>query len=38
MADAILDHLGNNAYKINLKGESLSQRKLDLTVPMGVEC
>ncbi len=37
MADAILDRLVHNAYKINLKGESMRKRKLDLTAPMGDE-
>lgn len=34
MADAILDRLVHNAYKINLKGESMRRRKSDLTAPM----
>ena len=37
LADAILDRLVHNAYKINLKGESMRKRKLDLTAPMGDE-
>jgi DNA replication protein DnaC len=37
MADAILDRLVHNAYKINLKGESMRKRKSDLTSPMGDE-
>ena len=37
MADAILDRLVHNAYKINLKGESMRKRKSDLTAPMGDE-
>ena len=31
LADAILDRLVHNAYKINLKGESLRKTKADLT-------
>jgi DNA replication protein DnaC len=31
LADAILDRLVHNAYKINLKGESLRKTKSDLT-------
>lgn len=31
MADAILDRLVHNAYKINLKGESMRKRKAILT-------
>ena len=37
LADAILDRLVHNAYKINLKGESMRKRKSDLTAPMGDE-
>ena len=37
MADAILDRLVHNAYKINLKGESMRKRKSALTAPMGDE-
>ena len=31
LADAILDRLVHNAYKINLKGDSMRKRKADLT-------
>ena len=37
LADAILDRLVHNAYKINLKGESMRKRKSELTAPMGDE-
>jgi len=37
LADAILDRLVHNAYKINLKGESMRKRKSALTAPMGDE-
>ncbi len=33
LADAILDRLVHNAYKINLKGESMRKRKTKLTAP-----
>jgi len=33
LADAILDRLVHNAYKINLKGESMRKRKTKLTSP-----
>ena len=33
LADAILDRLVHNAYKINLKGESMRKRKSKLTTP-----
>jgi len=33
LADAILDRLVHNAYKINLKGESMRKRKTNLTAP-----
>ena len=33
LADAILDRLVHNAYKINLKGESMRKRKTILTAP-----
>lgn len=33
LADAILDRLVHNAYKINLKGESMRKRKSKLTAP-----
>ncbi len=35
LADAILDRLVHNAYKINLKGESMRKRKTLLTAPTG---
>ena len=37
LADAILDRLVHNAYRINLKGESLRKRhsKLTTTAPLG---
>ena len=35
LADAILDRLVHNAYKINLRGESMRKRKSLLTAPMG---
>jgi DNA replication protein DnaC len=31
LADAIMDRMVHNAYKINLKGESMRKRKVDLT-------
>jgi len=31
LADAIMDRIVHNAYKINLKGESMRKRKVDLT-------
>jgi DNA replication protein DnaC len=31
LADAILDRLVHNAYRINLKGESMRKKKSDLT-------
>ena len=37
LADAILDRLVHNAYKMNLKGESMRKRKLDLTASTGDE-
>ncbi len=37
LADAILDRLVHNAYKINLKGESMRKRKTNLTAPNGSE-
>jgi len=33
LADAILDRLVHNAYKINLKGESMRKKKAKLTPP-----
>jgi DNA replication protein DnaC len=33
LADAILDRLVHNAYKILLKGESMRKRKARLTTP-----
>jgi len=33
LADAILDRLVHNAYKINLKGASMRKRKVELTQP-----
>ncbi len=33
LADAILDRLVHNAYKINLKGESMRKNKSKLTAP-----
>jgi DNA replication protein DnaC len=35
LADAILDRLVHNAYKINLRGESMRKRKTLLTAPTG---
>jgi DNA replication protein DnaC len=37
LADAIMDRLVHNAYKINLKGESMRKRKTQLTAPEGAE-
>jgi len=37
LADAILDRLVHNAYKINLKGESMRKRKTKLTAPTDSE-
>ena len=37
LADAILDRLVHNAYKINLKGESMRKRTSRLTAPTGAE-
>lgn len=37
LADAILDRLVHNAYKIDLKGESMRKRKAKLTAPTGSE-
>lgn len=37
LADAILDRLIHNAYKINMKGESMRKRKLQLTQTEGLE-
>jgi len=37
LADAILDRLVHNAYKINLKGESMRKRKSKLTAPTSSE-
>lgn len=37
LADAIMDRLVHNAYKINLKGESMRKRKTQLTTPKGAE-
>ena len=37
LADAILDRLVHNAYKINLRGESMRKRKSLLTAPTGSE-
>ena len=37
LADAIMDRLVHNAYKINLKGESMRKRKTQLTAPAGAE-
>jgi DNA replication protein DnaC len=31
LADAIMDRIVHNAYKINLKGDSMRKRKADLT-------
>ena len=31
LADAILDRLVHNAYRINLKGESMRKKKINLT-------
>jgi DNA replication protein DnaC len=33
LADAILDRLAHNAYKINLKGESMQKKRTKLTSP-----
>ncbi|ALY39421.1 ATP-binding protein [Pseudomonas aeruginosa] len=33
LADAILDRLVHNAYRINLKGESMRKRAKKLTTP-----
>jgi hypothetical protein len=33
LADAILDRLVHNAYKINLRGESMRKKKAKLTSP-----
>ncbi|WP_017939185.1 ATP-binding protein, partial [Zestomonas thermotolerans] len=33
LADAILDRLVHNAYRINLKGESMRKRVKKLTTP-----
>jgi len=35
LADAILDRLVHNAYKVNLRGESMRKRKSLLTAPTG---
>jgi len=37
LADAILDRLVHNAYKINLRGESMRKRKSLLTAPTSSE-
>lgn len=37
LADAILDRLVHNAYKINLKGESMRKKKANLTLPTDSE-
>lgn len=37
LADAILDRLIHNAYRINLKGESMRKRRAKLTAPQGSE-
>jgi len=37
LADAILDRIVHNAYKINLKGESMRKNKSKLTAPTGSE-
>lgn len=37
LADAILDRLVHNAYKINLKGESMRKKKAKLTTPTASE-
>jgi DNA replication protein DnaC len=37
LADAILDRLVHNAYKINLRGESMRKRKAKLTNTPGSE-
>ncbi|MGH8033869.1 MAG: IS21-like element helper ATPase IstB [Lysobacterales bacterium] len=37
LADAIMDRLVHNAYKINLKGESMRKRTTRLTTPKGAE-
>ena len=37
LADAILDRLVHNAYKINLRGESMRKRQSKLTTPTGSE-
>ncbi|MFT5389832.1 MAG: DNA replication protein DnaC [Gammaproteobacteria bacterium] len=34
LADAILDRLVHNAYKLNLKGGSMRKRRAKLTFPM----
>lgn len=37
LADAIMDRLVHNAYKINLKGESLRKKQAKLTLPSEIE-
>jgi DNA replication protein DnaC len=37
MADAIMDRLVHNAYKINLKGESLRKKQTNLTTSNEIE-
>ena len=37
LADAILDRLVHNAYKINLRGESMRKRQAKLTSTTGSE-
>lgn len=37
MADAIMDRLVHNAYKINLKGESLRKKQANLTITKEIE-
>ena len=37
LADAIMDRLVHNAYKINLKGESLRKKQANLTTTNEIE-
>ncbi|OAI20877.1 hypothetical protein A1359_20260 [Methylomonas lenta] len=37
LADAIMDRLVHNAYKINLKGESLRKKQANLTTNQEIE-